>query len=74
MKKVKALKKFMDKQENCVRHRGEIFDVSEQRYTEIMEAGSYIEEIKSNASSGENETSAEEAKKSKKTSKKTAAE
>lgn len=77
MKKVIALRKFRDLKENTIRKKGDVFEVSEDRFKQITGIATkypFIEEYKEPKATEETEEATEEAteEKPKRTRRKTA--
>lgn len=51
--KVKVIKKFKDKYTGVEYAKGDVLDISEERYAEIMRAGNYVYQIAQNAAEGD---------------------
>lgn len=57
--KVKAIAKFQDLKEGMLREIGDVFEVSEERYEEIKNAGEFVEEVEDDEEGLESMTKAE---------------
>lgn len=54
--KVKVVEKFRDKKTKEIRKVGEVFNVSKERFKEIIEVGPFVEEYKEESAETEKES------------------